>query len=415
FPPPPLNHTLEERIVRQSCADIVPDKFVEAGCAACGQLTLLTDLQDRSTLTDLNLDILAVDGVTRAERFSLDDPIVSIPGPVMDDSCAGICSPCLKAIYSNKLPLNSLANRMWIGKVPWQLKDLSFAEHMLIAKVRHNRCVVRVNSGRGKLSANAIVFSNPTVQVYNILPPSSDQLSEVLAFVFLGPTRPTDEEFVRTPMLLNHCEYADLCISKENIDALPEYGMPFGVDWKQTSEDESTLSPEQRSVDDGGVDTEGTKTALKAKTLEHLANDGETLGFGHSNTPQSFFNNVQLFPQMFPWLFPYGMGGIGHVDHKRRLSDTARKRLLLMYHDKRFQTDLYFPMVAFNELQIKSGKTGSHLLAKKKHFNTVVDRLAQLDTAVLSDITAQLAAGKKFVPTTESEKACFALLDDLDH
>ncbi|KAJ7205591.1 hypothetical protein C8J57DRAFT_982675, partial [Mycena rebaudengoi] len=86
-----------------------------------------------------------------------------------------------------------------------------------------------------------------------------------------------------------------------------------------------------------------------------------------------------------------------------------------MYHDKRFQTDLYFPMVAINELQIKSGKTGSHLLAKKKHFNTVVDRLAQLDTAVLSDITAQLAAGKKFVPTTESEKACFALLDDLDH
>ncbi|KAJ7239713.1 hypothetical protein C8J57DRAFT_1438989 [Mycena rebaudengoi] len=274
FPPPPLNHTLEERIVRQSCADI-------AGCAACGQLTLLTDLQDRSTLTDLNLDILAVDGVTRAERFSLDDPIVSIPGPVMDDSCAGICSPCLKAIYSNKLPLNSLANRMWIGKVPWQLKDLSFAERMLIAKVRHNRCVVRVNSGRGKLSANAIVFSNPTVQ-----------LSEVLAFVFLGPTRPTNEEFVRTPVLvrrhrvqaaldwlkLNHCDYADLCISKENIDALPEYGMPFGVDWKQTSEDESTLSPEQRSVDDGGVDTEGTKTGKCTFAVHGLTGDECSLG-----------------------------------------------------------------------------------------------------------------------------------------
>jgi hypothetical protein len=235
---------------------------------------------------------------------------------------------------------------------------------------------------------------------------------------------------------LNHCDYTDLCILKENLEALPEYGMPFGVDWKQTSEEESTFGPEQRSVDDGGVDTEGTRTgkctfavhgltgdeygtasirALKAKTLEHLANDGQTLGFGHSATPQSFFNNVQLFPQMFPWLFPYGLGGIGHIEHKRRLSDAARKRLLLMYHDKRFQTDLYFPMVAFNELQIKSGKTGSHLLAKKKHFNTVVDRLSQLDTAVLSDITAQLSAGKKFVPTTESEKACFALLDDLDH
>ncbi|KAJ6622054.1 hypothetical protein B0H10DRAFT_1788658, partial [Mycena sp. CBHHK59/15] len=96
----------------------------------------------------------------------------------------------------------SLANHMWIGRVPWQLKDLSYAEWMLIAKVRHNRCVVRVASGRGKLSANAIMFANPTVKVYNILPPSRDELSEVLVFGFLSPTKPTDEEFIRTPMLV---------------------------------------------------------------------------------------------------------------------------------------------------------------------------------------------------------------------
>ncbi|KAJ7265257.1 hypothetical protein C8J57DRAFT_1015128, partial [Mycena rebaudengoi] len=86
-----------------------------------------------------------------------------------------------------------------------------------------------------------------------------------------------------------------------------------------------------------------------------------------------------------------------------------------MYHDKRFQTHLYFPMVAFNQQQIKAGKSGSHLLAKHCHFSSVVDRLTQLDSAVLSDITSKLAAGKKFTPTTEAEKACFALLDDLDH
>ncbi|KAJ7198208.1 hypothetical protein C8J57DRAFT_1442591 [Mycena rebaudengoi] len=86
-----------------------------------------------------------------------------------------------------------------------------------------------------------------------------------------------------------------------------------------------------------------------------------------------------------------------------------------MYHDKRFQTDLYFSMVAFNELQIKAGKTGSRLLAKKKHFGSVVDRISHLDSAVLSDITAKLSAGKKIVPNTDAEKACFELLDDLDH
>ncbi|KAJ7236933.1 hypothetical protein C8J57DRAFT_1087905, partial [Mycena rebaudengoi] len=274
FPPPPLTQTIEERIVRQACADIVPDKFVEAGCCVCAQITLQTDLQKFSGLVDVDLEILHEEGVTRAERFNLDEPVTSLPGPVIDTSCDSICKDCAKALHSGKRPLKSLANRLWIGRVPWQLKDLTFAERMLIARVRHNRCVVRVNSGRGKLSANAIMFANPTVQVYNILPPSSDEISEILAFVFLGPTKPTEEEFVRTPMLvrryrvqaaldwlkLNHCDYSDLQISKENIEALPEYGMPFGVDWKPTAGDESSLSPEQRSVDDGGVDTEGTSS-----------------------------------------------------------------------------------------------------------------------------------------------------------
>jgi hypothetical protein len=117
--------------------------------------------------------------------------------------------------------------------------------------------------------------------------------------------------------------------------ALPDNWIPFGVDWKPTSGEESTLSPEQMSVDGGGIETEGTRSGpctfavhstshrltgdeygtvrictLKAKTLEHLKNKGQTLGFGHSSSPQSMFNNIQLFPQMFPWLFPYGLGGL---------------------------------------------------------------------------------------------------------
>ncbi|KAJ7221803.1 hypothetical protein C8J57DRAFT_1440318 [Mycena rebaudengoi] len=262
---------VEERIVRQACTDVVPDKFVEAGCCVCGQLTLLTDLQKISDLADVDLNILHEDGVTRAEHSAVDEPIVGLSGPVIDDTCDS-------AMHSGKRPLKSLANRLWIGRVPWQLKDLSFAERMLITRVRHNWCVVRVSSGHGKLSADAIMFTNPTVQVYNILPPSSDEISEVLAFAALDWLK------------LNHCDYADLLISKENMEALPEYGMPFGVDWKPTTGDESSLSPEQRSVDDGGVETEGTSSGkyeygsatirtLKAKTLDHLANNGQTLGF----------------------------------------------------------------------------------------------------------------------------------------
>ncbi|KAJ6543523.1 hypothetical protein DFH09DRAFT_928514 [Mycena vulgaris] len=93
------------------------------------------------------------------------------------------------------MPLTSLANQIGIGKIPWQLQDLSYAEKISVTKVRH-KCVVHVTSGRGKLSVNVIMFANPTIKVYNnILPPSRDELTEVLASVFIGPTKPTEDEF----------------------------------------------------------------------------------------------------------------------------------------------------------------------------------------------------------------------------
>ncbi|KAJ6603848.1 hypothetical protein B0H10DRAFT_1662588, partial [Mycena sp. CBHHK59/15] len=177
-----------------------------------------------------------------------------LEGPVLDHGCKDVCADCEARLRVNVLPLYSLAHNMWLGNVPWQLQDLSFAEKMLIAKVRHNRCVVRVASGRGKMSANAIMFLTPIVKVHNILPPSQEEISEVLAFIFLGPAKPTDDEYVRTPMLvrrdkvrialewlkLNHEDYRDLEISVENLSSLPESGIPCGVDWKKTEQDESS-------------------------------------------------------------------------------------------------------------------------------------------------------------------------------
>ena len=95
-------------------------------------------------------------------------------------------------------------------------------------------------------------------------------------------------------------------------------------------------------------------TALKACALKHLEDQGKTLGIGHEHKPQSLYDNPQAYPQMFPWLFPYGYGGIGQARLKKKISETEHKKHLLMYHDKRFQTDLYFPIVAFNHEQLKA-------------------------------------------------------------
>ena len=101
-------------------------------------------------------------------------------------------------------------------------------------------------------------------------------------------------------------------------------------------------------------------SALKGIALRHWDNHGGALGISHDTSPQSIYNNPNLYPQIFPWLFSYGFGGIGST----KLSDKLHKRYLLMYHDKRFQHDVCFSFVAFSHQQVKSSTTGGFLLAE---------------------------------------------------
>jgi len=68
-------------------------------------------------------------------------------------------------------------------EIPDELQNLTYAEQLLIARVRHNRCIVKVSSGMSKMRANAISFSNPMPKIYNVLPPPVEEMDEVLAFI----------------------------------------------------------------------------------------------------------------------------------------------------------------------------------------------------------------------------------------
>ncbi|KDR74557.1 hypothetical protein GALMADRAFT_47377, partial [Galerina marginata CBS 339.88] len=215
------------------------------------------------------------------------------------------------------------------------------------------------------MRANAISFANPTPKIYNILPPPVEEMDDVLAFIYTGPSKPTKSDFERIPLLvrhkkvaaalewlkLNHQDYFDLEISYENLKAYPEDVPPVVIDYKESV---SNKNPESTAVNDmeDEIGTENgpcpfvvhgltgeeysTKSlkALKAIALKHLTDNNKILAVGHEKNPQSIYNNPQLFPQMMPWLFPYGLGGIGNKLQKNHISDLAHKRHLLMYYDK---------------------------------------------------------------------------------
>ena len=134
------------------------------------------------------------------------------------------------ALKHNHKPKISLSRGLWIGAVPHQLKCLRYFERLLVAHVRHNRCVSCVSVGSAKINgmskmvANAITFEQPVPKVYTVLPPPIKEMDDCIPFIFTGLTQPTQDDYKHTPLLvqqknildalewlnLNHCDYGNI-------------------------------------------------------------------------------------------------------------------------------------------------------------------------------------------------------------
>src|SRR5882762_1447486 len=131
FPPNPPSTDLCQKIVSDFCADTSPDVFEETGCAVCGKLTPICEMEERSEVENINL--LKVDGVTRKARCKSSDPVRELRGPILAPGCGRVCSTCVESLDKKKMPVLALANGLWIGEIPYELQDLTYAEQLLIA------------------------------------------------------------------------------------------------------------------------------------------------------------------------------------------------------------------------------------------------------------------------------------------
>jgi hypothetical protein len=135
-------------------------------------------------------------------------------------------------IRIGKVPHLALAKNLWPGQVPKELSDQHFKEKLLVAHICHNCCFIKIaSSGLRKMVAHVIAFKSPVPKVYNTLPPPIDEVDDVLAILFMGPSKPTEEDLSQIPLLvnrnhvakalewlkLNHIDYNNLDISHENL------------------------------------------------------------------------------------------------------------------------------------------------------------------------------------------------------
>lgn len=439
FPPLHVGDRQQQRtIIHDFCQEFTQKLIEEKGCAVCGIIVPNADLRP---LDGYKIEELVSCGTTRKERKSFRDPIEDVDGPVLANGCNNICTSCAQTLESNKVPLNALCAGTWVGDVPKVLQALSFAEKMLVARIRHNRCVVRVlHSGRSKMMANAVMYASPIPKIYKILPPPRKDVEEVLACVFIGSVRPDPGVVKRTPLLvrrnevknalewlkLNHRDYKDLDISEANLEEYMDGEIPVYVDFVER--DEQASVNEDEGADSGCPFTVQGVTGpeynkmgikeLKYAAVAHLTAVGNSLAVGQSDKMISMYANPEAYPGMFPWLFPYGLGGLHFRRYGRGFSESQHRHQLLMYHDKRFQRDPYFPMIAFSHMQMKAGSKASHVAVRRSTFDVVAKRLVEVEThhqEVLLEMASRIQNGGSIAPQTDAEKTCAELLRDVDY
>ena len=119
------------------------------------------------------------------------------------DAIANVCNSCTPDLRKNKTPAMSLANGMWIGDVPLELKVLTLPEHLLVSRFFPATYIVKLypkkkgarNWASGLhsgLRGNVSTYCLNTDQIAHlssshVMPPSSAILASTIGVTFVGP------------------------------------------------------------------------------------------------------------------------------------------------------------------------------------------------------------------------------------
>lgn len=167
-----------------------------------------------------------------------------------------ICDGCWSELSAGKLPNTALANDLWIGEVPRVLSILSLPERVLVSRYHPAAHIVKLyprsrasgsssgpafNSGlQGNVSSYHLNTSDVAAMIDGeLLPHHPRILAAIIGVSIIGARHPQNRclpsflqvsrQRVRDALLFlrgNNPLYENIHISEENLNALPENGVP---------------------------------------------------------------------------------------------------------------------------------------------------------------------------------------------
>ncbi|KAH7905094.1 hypothetical protein BJ138DRAFT_1138370 [Hygrophoropsis aurantiaca] len=170
------------------------------------------------------------------------------------DATGWICSECYRTLIADTLPKYALANNLWVGAVPHQLAVLTLPEELLISR-HFPRCYIVKLHPKASYAANPDhlqrgIIGNVTLYNMNtdaiagmlegqLLPQPAATLASVLAVTYVG-TKILPKQWLKSTFRVrrrivyealiwlkaHNPLYADINISVERLEALPEDDVP---------------------------------------------------------------------------------------------------------------------------------------------------------------------------------------------
>ncbi|CAF1486450.1 unnamed protein product [Adineta ricciae] len=358
-----------------------------------------------------------------------------------------ICRECWSCLVKEKIPKFSPANKVWLGDIPEELKNLTILEQRLISLYRYNSCIVKLQSSfhsmetaQSALRGNCISFPQNVVNIAESLPLTLDELCESLKIIFIGTQLPEKIRVksiltVRKKNVLNALQwlrqnnplYRNIIVNSSNMNQLPDDDIPECLwatmeisnnielaDQERANYIPDPLQDAQKSMDNTSVplatsavlDVNGvsvscddvTKCLLekirmetKDKTVSTEAieqHDEDTVYMiprGHK--PANEYLNPELLMGMFPTLFPYGCGALEDSSRPVKISLLEHIRYLLSLEDRRFEKNDSFIFIVFNMMQRRTACFHAQLMTTRPYFQQSAQTL---ETLTSNDVATAL-------------------------
>ena len=259
-----------------------------------------------------------------------------------------LCASCLRGLQRRVLPKHALANQLYVGPIPKELSELTMVEESLIVHARAKSWIVKLHetesgktlpTAQRTLKGHTIIYPQEPEKLSTVLPPPVEDAVTFICVVFVGSTRVTSE-WLRTEAKLlvvrhekvyaalkwlkaNNPLYRDVEIALKNLETYPVNNvLPYQIEHVEPDEAQETLTsrydnapdaevldPEQTHFEGvviADVDAHTPAKQLTAVAMQHVKSKGRPfVQVAHGSEPLNEFSNVELFPMMYPILFPY--------------------------------------------------------------------------------------------------------------